>query len=285
MKLLYAKDLVDIKKKELKSKFKNSFFNNKYLAIIFIWNDPASKVFVKNKVEFGRQVWLEVKVYWQQFENKLTYDDIVSIIDWLNSDTNCVSIIVQLPLPNYLYMYKREILDRIDLNKDVDMLHSDHLSMIRSGEIELNTATVTGTLELLKYYGLDDFEGKKISIIWQSNLIWRPLARSLKRQWWDVQVYDIDDNRDDIIRGCRWSDIVFSATWVPWLINDHAISGINQIFVDFWYGMKDSKVCGDILFDYSRYKDKQIYITPVPWWVGRMTVVCLFENIVKMVGM
>lgn len=281
MQLLYAKDLVDIKKEELKSKFKNSFFDNRYLAIIFVWDDPASKVFVRNKVEFGKQVWLDVKVYWQWSDDKMDLDRVVSMIDWLNSDDNCIGIIFQLPLPDYLQVYKWEILDRIDPSKDVDMLHSISLDSIRSGKTDLNTATVSGALELLEYYKLDDYAGKKISIVWQSNLIWRPLAWYLRRRWWDVQVYDADNSRDEILENCRWSDIVFSATGVPWLIDDRAVSWKSQIFVDFWYGINDGKICGDIVLE--NVYDDQIHLTPVPGWVGRMTVVCLFENIIKKV--
>lgn len=283
MQLLYANDLVNIKKEELKSKFKNSFFNNKYLAIIFVWDDPASKVFVKNKIDFGKYVGLDVEICWQWLDTKPTYDDIINIIDLLNSDDNCIGIIVQLPLPSYLHMYRWEILDKIDIKKDVDMLHGDHLSMIRSGKTDLSTATVSGAISLLQYYKLDQYQDKKISIIWQSNLIGRPLSWYLRRQWWKVQVYDIENSHYEILEACKWSDIVFSATGVPWLIDDRAVSGGSQIFVDFWYGMKDDKICGDILLDYYLYEDKQISITPVPWWVGRMTVVCLFENIVKMI--
>lgn len=284
MQFLYSKDLVDIKKEELKSKFKNSFFNDKYLAIVFVWDDLASQVFVRNKVNFGKEVWLDVKVYWQWSSSKLTLDEVYSMIDWLNTDDSCTGIIVQLPLPDYLHMHRWEILDRIDIKKDVDMLHSTNLSAIRSGSTDINTATVSGALELLRYYKLDNYQGKKVTIVWQSNLIWRPLSWYLRRQWWDVQVYDADNYHDEILEGCKWSDIVFSATGVPWLLDDRAVSWSKQIFVDFWYGMKDGKICGDILLDHDRYEDNKISITPVPGWVGRMTVVCLFENIIKIMN-
>ena len=281
MQLLYADDLVDIKKEELKSKFKNDFFKDKYLAIVFLGHDAASKIFIKNKIRFGSEVWIDIRVFGQ--DAILDLNSTIDMIEKLNHDKYCIGIIVQLPLSDHLKMHRREILDSIDIKKDVDMLHTKNLELIRDNKTSLQTATVRWALELLHFYKLDNYKDKKITIIGQSNLIGRPLGWWLKRQWALVQTYDIHSTMEEIIDSCKSSYLIFSATGVPGLIDDRAISGGMQVFVDFGFGMKDEAIYGDVILDNDKYIDDQIYITPVPWWLGKMTVVGLFENLYDMV--
>lgn len=272
---------VSLKRKEiLKQEFTKPFWNDKFLAIFFLWDNVWSATYVKMKKKFGKSVWLEVKVFGQQneFENHL---DIIAKIQDLNKNDNCVGIMVQLPLPKNLADFQTEILSVIDTKKDVDWLGGRLLWLWMLWFTDVLPATPSWCFKLLWEYWYQDFTWKICSVFGQSNLIWKPLCTQLMKLGATVFSFNSKSNLE-IMKECSLkSDFLFSCTWKIFLINEEFIRKDNsQIIIDIWRGKKDWKAVGDVEFDKIIPFIKSY--TPVPWWVGPMTILSIFENIVSL---
>jgi len=285
--------------KELAEKTKKLFPNkDKYVGIVYLWNDQSSKVYVGLKQKYWEKIWINVHIFWQykkwdnlpdntnndydvQLYMKQEYDSIWKIIDlinYLNQDKDCVWIMVQLPLPEEFKQYKAQILSNISPNKDIDWMWwiLNWLSSIDL--IDFVPATPKAVVKILKEYDLYDLRWKTITVIWQSNLVWKPLVLEFIKQWWTVFSTNSSTPTEYTKEICKKSDIIVSCTWVVHLINDKFIrQDQSQVLIDVWYWHKDGKPVWDINFD--SVKDKVKYITPVPWGIWPLTVACLFENI------
>lgn len=285
--------------KELAEKTTKLFPNkDKYVWIIYLWEDQSSKVYVGLKQKYGEKIWIAVHIFWQykkwdnlpdntnndydvQLYMKQEYDNIGKIIDlinYLNQDKDCIWIIVQLPLPKKFKQYKAEILSNIAPNKDIDGMWGILNGLSSIDLIDFVPATPKAVVKLLKEYDEYNLRGKTITVIWQSNLVGKPLVMEFIKQWWTVYSCNSSTSTKDTQEMCKKSDIIVSCTWVVHLINDEFIrDDQSQILIDVWYGHKDWKPVWDINFD--SVKEKVKYITPVPGGIWPLTVACLFENI------
>lgn len=284
---------------ELIEKTKKLFPNkNKYVGIVYLGNNESSKVYVWLKQKYWEKIWIPAHVFGQykkwdnlpdntnndydvQLYMKQEYDSIWKIIDlinYLNQDKDCVWIIVQLPLPEEFKQYKAQILSTIAPNKDIDGMWwiLNWLSSIDL--IDFVPATPKAVVKILKEYDLYDLRWKTITVIWQSNLVWKPLVLEFIKQWWTVYSCNSSTPIEYTKEICKKSDIIVSCTWAVHLINNDFIGNDqSQILIDVWYGHKNGKPVWDI--DFDSVKDKVKYITPVPGGIWPLTVACLFENI------
>ncbi len=284
---------------ELIEKTKKLFPNkDKYVGIVYLWNDQSSKVYVGLKQKYWEKIWIPVHIFWQykkwdnlpdntnndydvQLYMKQEYDNIWKIIDlinYLNQDKDCIWIIVQLPLPEKLKQYKAQILSTIAPNKDIDGMWwiLNWLSSIDL--IDFVPATPKAVVKILKEYDLYNIRWKVITVIWQSNLVGKPLVLEFIKQWWTVYSCNSSTPIEELKYICKKSDYIISCTWVVHLLNNEFIrDDQSQILIDVWYGHKDWKPVWDI--DFDSVKDKIKYITPVPGGIWPLTVACLFENI------
>jgi len=297
--LLEWKKISEKIQQELIEKTKKLFPNkDKYVWIVYLGNDESSKVYVWLKQRYWEKIWIPVHVFGQykkgdnlpdntnndydvQLYMKQEYDNIWKIIDlisYLNQDKDCVWIIVQLPLPKELKKYKAQILSTIAPNKDIDWMWwiLNWLSSIDL--IDFVPATPKAVIKILKEYDLYNLRWKIITVIWQSNLVGKPLVLEFIKQWWTVFSSNSSTPTEYTKEICKKSDIIVSCTWVVHLLNDDFIrNDKSQIIIDVWYGHKDGKPVWDI--DFESVKDKVEYITPVPGGIWPLTVACLFENI------
>lgn len=297
--LLEWKKISENLKLELSQKVKQFFPNkDKYIWIIYLWNNSSSKTYVWAKQKFGEEVWISVHIFgqykkWDNLPNntqndydvqlymKQEYDNISKIIDlinYLNHDKDCIGILVQLPLPTELQEYKAKILSSISPQKDIDWMWwiLNWLSSIDL--IDFVPATPKAVIKILKEYNLYDIKWKNICIIGQSNLVGKPLALEFIKQWATVFSVNKDTNTEEIKLLCKQSDIIVSCTWAVHLIDQSFVRhDQSQIIIDVWYGHKDGKAVWDVNF--QDIIDKVKHITPVPWGIGPLTVACLFDNI------
>ena len=297
--LLEWKKVSEKIQKELIEKTKKLFpKKDKYVWIVYLGNDESSKVYVWLKQKYWEKIWIVVHIFgqykkWDNLPNntnsdydvqlymKQEYDNIWKIIDlinYLNQDKDCVWIMVQLPLPEEFKKYKAQILSNISPNKDIDGMGwvLNWLSSIDL--IDFVPATPKAVVKILKEYDLYNLRWKTITVIWQSNLVWKPLVLEFIKQWWTVYSCNSSTPIEHTKEICKKSDIIVSCTWVVHLLNDEFIrNDQSQILIDVWYGHKDGKPVWDI--DFESVKDKVKYITPVPGWIWPLTVACLFENI------
>lgn len=293
MQILSGKEIAINLKSEIKQKVVDAFWEKSvYLAIVFLWDNSSSKTYVALKKKYGEDVWIKVEIFWQQeyretedsvlklYKNE-TYDSaakVIELIQYLNYDSKCVWIIVQLPLPDKFLADKEKILATISPAKDVDWLAWVVNWLSEIWLIDFVPATPRAVFVLLDYYNLWNLKWKSVSVIGQSNLVGKPLVMESIKRWASVNSFNefVDQNLMQEI--CQKSDYIFSCSGQIHLLDDKFISNKNnQIIVDVWYWYKDGKAVWDV--DFDLVENKIAAITPVPGWVGPITVACLFDNI------
>ena len=267
----------------------------KIVAVLFFGKSNPSQVYVNLKKKYAQEIWFDCLIFGQwevwfeeeypdlvkfqkkEYSNK---DEVIGLVEILNDDERCVGIICQLPLTEELKPYQREICNSITPLKDMDWLWDKLQERAFKWEIEFLPATPQAVISLWNTYDLWDFGWKVISVIWQSDIVWRPISRYLELKWAEVHTFDIKNTLNEIIDQTKKSDVIISCTWALHLIDDRFVNkDKNQILIDVWYWFLDGKSTGDI--DFEKVKDKVYAITPVPWWVWPMTVASLLGNIFR----
>ena len=242
------------------------------LAVVLVGENPASKVYVKNKIEKTEEVGFK------SIEHKLSKDvseeKLLSIVKELNNDDKVQGILVQLPLPKHINADL--VLDSIKPIKDVDGFHAENVGKLWSGLNSLVPCTPLGCSLLLRQLN-SDLSGKNAVIIGRSNIVGKPMAALLLGMNATVTIaHSRTKNIESLVRS---ADILIAAVGIPemvkgsWIKKDAIIIdvGINRIERD---GKKI--LVGDV--DYDECIKNSSKITPVPGGVGPMTIACLLLN-------
>ena len=244
------------------------------LAVVLVGEDPASKVYVRNKGEQTKASGMA------SFEHKLppttSQAELLALIDKLNKDPNVNDILCQLPVPKQID--PQAIINAIDPAKDVDGFHVVNAGKLATGGEGLIPCTPFGCLLLLKDR-LGDLAGKHAIVLGRSNIVGKPMAQLLLNESCTVTI--AHSKTKDLPGECRRADIVVAAVGRPQMvkgdwIKDGAVVidvGINRIEVD-----GKGKLVGDV--DYASAYPKASAITPVPGGVGPMTIAMLLQNTV-----
>lgn len=293
MQLLLGKEISTKLKIQIKDKVSQIFGDKPvYLAVIFLWDNSSSKTYVTLKKKYWEDVWIRVEIFGQSDDievddpvlklyKKENYDNsakIIELIHYLNYDSKCIWIIVQLPLPDQFLSDKEKILATISPAKDVDWLAWVVNWLSEIWLIDFVPATPRAVFVLLDNYWLGNLKWKSVAVIWQSNLVGKPLVMESIKRWASVSSFNEFTDSDLVQQICKKSDYIFSCTGQVHLVNQNYVwENKNQIIVDVGYGHKDGKAVGDV--DFESISDKVAYITPVPGWVGPITVACIFDNI------
>lgn len=242
------------------------------LAVVLVGEDPASQVYVRNKVLRANESGLN------SIERKLPADvdqaTLNKIVDELNQDPAVHGILVQLPLPEHLD--EEYIINAIAPEKDVDGFHPVNVGRLNSGQEALTPCTPLGCLIMLQKE-LGDLTGKNAVIIGRSNIVGKPMAALLLQQSCTVTI--VHSRTRDIEEIVKQADIVVAAVGRSEMVKSHWIKpgaavidvGINAIQVD---GKR--KLVGDV--DFADVEPVAGAITPVPGGVGPMTIACLMKN-------
>ncbi len=242
------------------------------LAVVLVGDNPASRVYVKNKIEKTKEVGFNSIEH--KLDEKVTEKELIKIVDKLNEDLNVQGILVQLPLPNHINSDK--ILDRIKPEKDVDGFHAQNVGKLWSGLTSLVPCTPLGCSILVKKIS-KDLSGKNAVIIGRSNIVGKPMAALLLEM--NATVTICHSRTRDIETVCKDADILVAAVGIPEMVKSSWIKdgaviidvGINRI------EREEKKILvGDV--DYNECLDKCSKITPVPGGVGPMTIACLLLN-------
>lgn len=247
------------------------------LAVVLVGEDPASKVYVKNKIKFTIETGM------RSVEHKLAPDiseeELVSIVRSLNEDESVDGILVQLPLPGHLD--QNRVIEEIDPSKDVDGLTESSAGRLSLGKKGLRPCTPVGSVMLAKD-ALGDLNGKNCVILGRSILVGKPAAMLFLEQNCTVTIaHSRTKNIEDV---CRSADILVAAVGRPQMVKADWIKpgacvidvGINRIP----HPEKPGKtyLVGDV--DYKPALETAGSITPVPGGVGPMTIACLLRNTV-----
>lgn len=264
-----------------------------YLGIIFLWEHPASKIYVKKKQDFGEEVGIQTLVFWQKqtTENSAFYlqkprkerwyttiSEVLELIEFLNQDEQCKGIIVQLPLPENLQKDQQKILNAITPEKDLDGMNGSLLGKDFLGRIVFLPATPKAVIHLLDYYQLWNMRGKEVVILGKGIVVGKPLALEVYKRGGFLKAFDVDDNVDTIKNHCQQADYIFSATGKTHLVDTSFLANHKkQVVIDIGYGQLHGKAVGDVNFD--EIENKVEHLSPVPWGVGPLTIACLFDNL------
>lgn len=258
-------------KQRLKEEINVSNRRPPHLVIITIGEDPASTVYVRNKIKACEEVGITHSHI--VFASNESVDEVKHCINILNKRNTVDGIMVQLPLPSGYD--ERDIIDTIDPTKDVDGLTTTNIGRLRSGQPCLKPCTAQGIIDLCKYYNIE-LDGQNVTIIGRSNIVGKPLADLMMAE--GATVTQCHSHTRDLTFHCC-TDIVVSAVGKPKMI------GVNEVWTDTTVidvGInrdENGKLCGDV--DFEAVKDRAEHITPVPGGVGPMTVVELLRNTVE----
>jgi methylenetetrahydrofolate dehydrogenase (NADP+)/methenyltetrahydrofolate cyclohydrolase len=246
------------------------------LAVVLVGEDPASKVYVRNKAE------QTVEVGMQSFEFKLaetvSEQEVLDLVARLNADPNVNGILVQMPLPKH--MDSNKVLELIDPLKDVDGFHPTNVGRLSIGERALAPCTPVGSIILAKSVQ-HDLSGLDAVVVGRTNIVGKPMAQLLLRENCTVTI--AHSRTKDLPDVVRRADLVVAAIGKPEFVKGDWIKpgaividvGINRI------AKPDgkTKLVGDV--DYASAVKVAGSITPVPGGVGPMTIACLLKNTVE----
>lgn len=239
-----------------------------HLAIILIGNDPASLVYVKNKIKKGNEIGIKVSLY--HFNENDKENIITKKITSLNKDKNTDGIIIQLPVPKKFN--KEKLLDLVIPEKDVDGFSLYHQGLLFQGRSKMIPATPKGILSLLNHYKIN-LEGLNTLVIGRSLIVGRPTALVLINE--NATVTLASKHTKNLKDHTKKADLIISATGVPKLITQDMVKK-DAILIDVGFSRINKKVVGDL--DFNNLVKIAKYITPVPKGVGPMTINALFEN-------
>lgn len=238
------------------------------LAVIIVGKDPASEIYVRNKIKACEYVGIESLCY--TFPENVFEEEILSLIDKLNNDESVYGILVQLPLPNHLN--KERILNKINVCKDVDGFSAYQAGRLFLGENALVSCTPKGIVELLHRYNID-LVGKNAVVIGRSNIVGKPTAMLLMQN--NATVTVCHSRTTNLAEYTKKADVIVLAVGKPqFLTSDMIKDGV--VVIDAGINRVNGKLCGDS--DFEVIKDKCSFITPVPGGVGPMTVTMLLKN-------
>jgi methylenetetrahydrofolate dehydrogenase (NADP+) / methenyltetrahydrofolate cyclohydrolase len=242
------------------------------LAVILVGDNPASQVYVRNKVKACGEVGVYSEVH--QFPLNVTQEAVLAKIEALNRDPKIHGILVQLPLPPNFD--NGRVLDIISAEKDADGFHLYNLGGLVSGGAVFPPCTPYGVMALLDYYRIP-IEGSNAVVVGRSNIVGKPVALMLLAR--SATVCICTSRTRDLKQFTSLADILVVATGKPKMITADMIKPGSTVIDVGINRLPDGKLVGDVDFEGAR--QRAAFITPVPGGVGPMTVTMLIANTVQ----
>src|SRR5574337_537424 len=242
------------------------------LAVVLVGENPASKVYVRNKTRACEETG--IRSFQHTLPDSLSEGDLLDLINELNGSNDVHGILVQLPLPKQIN--EEKVLEAISPQKDVDGFHPYNMGRLMIGSPLLQPCTPFGVMRLLESIGAD-LSGKEAVIIGRSNIVGKPMAMMLLRK--NATVTICHSRTKDLPEKVRGADIVIAAMGKAQFVKGDWIKE-GAIVIDVGINrMPDGKLVGDVDFDGASRKAS--FITPVPGGVGPMTIAMLLKNTVE----
>ena len=239
------------------------------LAVILVGNDPASQVYVRNKVNACAQAGFhsEKHAYPADVEPRVVLDKIAE----LNADPKIHGILVQLPLPRHFDA--DAVLDAIAPEKDVDGFRAENVGALMQGQPCFIPCTPYGAMKFFEEAGIT-LKGKEAVVVGRSNIVGKPMAMLLMHAGATVTV--CHSQTRDLKAHCQRAEILVAAVGKPKMITGNMIRP-GAVVIDVGINrLPDGKLCGDV--DFESAKEVAAFITPVPGGVGPMTITMLLAN-------
>ena len=270
-KILDGKLISSEVKTQLKDKvscFKEKYSREITLAVILVGENPASQVYVKNKIKAAELVGIKSLAYY--LDENSSQSQVEELVVSLANDSAVDGILVQLPLPKGLDEDK--ILSLIPAEKDVDGFLPENLGNLAMGKPSTVACTPFGVIKMLKHENID-LCGKNAVVIGRSNIVGKPMAMLLLNENCTVTI--CHSKTSDLKTVCKSADILVAAIGKPLFVTADMVKQ-GAVVVDVGINRTENGLVGDV--DFQNVKEIASYITPVPGGVGPMTIAMLMEN-------
>jgi methylenetetrahydrofolate dehydrogenase (NADP+) / methenyltetrahydrofolate cyclohydrolase len=242
------------------------------LDVILVGENPASKVYVRNKIRASAAVGINARLH--QFPATADPQEVLALVDRLNEDPAVHGILVQLPLPPHFNIYN--LLHRISAAKDVDGFHLYNVGGLVVGQTVFPPCTPFGVMKLLEHEKID-VAGQNVVVVGASNIVGKPMALMRMRE--EATVAVCHARTRDLAQFTILADILVVAAGVPNLIVPQMVRH-GAVVIDVGINrLPSGRIVGDV--DFEGVRQKASYITPVPGGVGPMTVTMLLANTIS----
>ena len=242
------------------------------LAVVIVGDDPASRIYVRNKVAAAREAGMESRL--EDLPASVSQEELISLVNGLNADPAVDGVLVQLPLPSHID--ENIVIDTIAPSKDVDGFHPLNVAALQLGRECILPCTPAGIIHLLDREGVQ-IEGKRAVVIGRSNIVGKPVAKLLLDRHATVTL--CHSRTRDLGSVTREADILVTAVGHAGLISADMIKD-GAVILDVGMNRSaDGHLCGDV--DFEGCIGKASLITPVPGGVGPMTIAMLLQNTLK----
>lgn len=270
-KIIDGKKIAQIVKDELKLKaedFEKRYGRKITLAVILVGENPASQVYVRNKIVATEYVGMRSLAFYLPADS--TEEQVNETISNLADDNTVDGVLVQLPLPKHLDEDK--ILKLIPADKDVDGFLSENVGGLVLGHDTTVACTPFGVLKMLKHENIE-LSGKNAVVIGRSNIVGKPMALLLLKQ--DCTVTVCHSKTKNLKEVCANADILVAAIGKPKFVTEDMVKK-DAVVIDVGINRTENGLVGDV--DFENVSKKVSHITPVPGGVGPMTIAMLLEN-------
>ncbi len=252
----------ELKKKNINSK----------LAVIMVGEDPASKVYVRNKSRACEDVGIKYEEY--LLDSKITQKELIELIEKLNNDKTINGILLQSPIPSNLDI--NEAFRTISPEKDVDGFNPVNVGKLVLNQDTFVSCTPYGIMKMFEEYNID-LTGKNVVILGRSNIVGKPLIHCCLNK--NATVTSCHSKTQNIAQKAKEADVLISAIGKANFVTADMVKD-GAVVIDVGINRLDNgKITGDV--DFESVKEKASYITPVPGGVGPMTIAMLMNNVIK----
>ena len=242
------------------------------LAVLLVGDDPASQVYVRNKVKACAEVGIHSLL--ERHPASLNEAELLARIAALNADPRIHGILVQLPLPPQIEAQR--VIEAISPAKDVDGFHIASAGALLVGQPGFWPCTPYGCLKMLEHIGFN-LRGKHAVVIGRSNIVGKPMALLLLQR--DATVTLCHSRTPDLKSHTRQADVIVAAVGKAGLLTADMVKP-GAVVLDVGMNRDAAgKLCGDV--DFAGVKEVAGYLTPVPGGVGPMTITMLLSNTVQ----
>lgn len=246
-----------------------------HLAAVLVGDDPASSVYVRNKQTACEKAGLKSTLH--RLNAATTTEQLLSLVQQLNSDPSVHGILVQLPLPKQIE--EQRILDAVTPLKDVDCFHAENVGLMAQGRPRFLPCTPSGCQQLLIHAAVET-AGKHAVVLGRSEIVGKPMALLLvqKGQAADATVTICHSRTKNLPEIVRQADIIVAAIGKPNFVTADMVKP-GATVIDVGINRVGDKLVGDV--DFVAVKEVAGAITPVPGGVGPMTIAMLLQNTVR----
>ena len=242
------------------------------LAVVLVGEDPASQVYVRNKVKACADAGLHSVL--EKYDASFSQAELLARIEALNQDPAIHGILVQMPLPKHIDPHK--VIEAIATEKDVDGYSTLSAGELMTGAPGFRPCTPYGCMKLIESTGID-LRGKHAVVIGRSNTVGKPMALLLLQA--NATVTVCHSATQDIGHHTRQADVVVAAVGRRNVLTADMVKP-GALVIDVGINRNDEgKLCGDV--DYAGVAEVASYITPVPGGVGPMTITMLLVNTIE----